>query len=41
MLCNICISAIPETMCTQYGYANDLDLLFSHKCRNEVEEVLY
>jgi len=37
---NICISDIPDTVSTQYGYADDLALLFFHKCWNEVEEVL-
>jgi len=37
---NIYISDIPDTVSTQYGYADDLDLLFSHKGWNEVEEVL-
>jgi len=40
MLFNIYISDIPDTVSTQYGYADDLALLFSHKCWNEVEEVL-
>ena len=37
---NIYISDIPHTVPTQYGYADDLALLFSDKCWNEVEEVL-
>jgi len=40
MLFNIWISDIPDNVSTQYGYADDLALLFSHKCGNEVEEVL-
>jgi len=40
MLLNIYISDIPNTVSTQYGYADDLALLFSHKCCSEVEEVL-
>jgi len=40
MLFNIYNSDIPNTMSTQYGDADDLALLFSHKCWNEVEEVL-
>jgi len=44
MLFNIYISDIPDTVSTQYGYADDLALLFddlfSHKCWSEVEEVL-
>jgi len=40
MLFNIYISDIPDTVSTQYGYADVLALLFSHKCWNEVEEVL-
>ena len=37
---NIHISDIPDTVSTQCGYADDLALLFSHKCWSEVEEVL-
>ena len=45
MLFNIYISDIPNTVSTQYGYADDLALLlfddlFSHKCWSEVDEVL-
>jgi len=40
MLFNIYISDIPETVSTQYSYAHDQALLFSHKCRNDVQEVL-
>jgi len=44
VLFNIYISDIPDTVSTQYGYADDLALLFvdlfSHKCWSEVEEVL-
>ena len=40
MLFTIYISDIPDTVSTQYGCADDLALLFSHKCWSEVEEVL-
>jgi len=40
MLFNIYISDIPDTVSTRYGYADDLALLFSHNCCNEVEEFL-
>ena len=40
MLFNIYISDIPDIVSTQYGYVDDLALLVSHKCWNEVEEVL-
>ena len=40
MLFNIYIRDIPDTVSTQYCYADDLALLFSHKCWNEVEKVL-
>ena len=40
MLFNIYTSDIPDTVSTQYGYADDLALLFSQKCWGEVEEVL-
>jgi len=40
MLFNIYISDIPNTVSTQYGCADDLALLFSYSCWNEVEEVL-
>jgi len=40
MLFNIYINDIPDTVSTQYGYADDPALLFSHKCWNEVEDVL-
>jgi len=40
MLFNIYISDIPDTGSTQYGYADDLALLFPHKCWSEVEDVL-
>jgi len=40
MLFNIYISDIPDTVSTRYGYADDLTLLFSHNCCNEVEEFL-
>ena len=39
-LFNIYISDIPDTLSTQYDYADDLALLFSHKRWNEVEEVV-
>ena len=39
MLFNIYISDIPDTVSTQYSYADDLALLFSHKGWNKVEEV--
>jgi len=40
MLFNIYISDIRDTVSTQRCYADDLALLFSHKCWSEVEEVL-
>jgi len=40
MLFNIYISDIPDTASTQCGCADDLALLFSHKCWSETEEVL-
>ena len=40
MFFKIYISDISDTVSIQYGYADDLALLFSHKCWNEVEEVL-
>ena len=44
VLFNIYTSDIPDTVSNQYGYADDLALLFvdlfSHKCWSEVEEVL-
>jgi len=40
MLFNIYISEIPDTVSIQYGYADDLALLFSHKCWSQVEDVL-
>ena len=40
MLFNIYNSDISDTVSAQYGYADDRVLLFSHKCWNEVEEVL-
>ena len=39
MLFTIYISDIPDTVSIQYSYADDLALLFSHKCSGEVEEV--
>ena len=40
MLFNIYIRDIADTVSTQYGYADDLAILFSHKCWSKVEEVL-
>jgi len=40
VLFNIYITDISETVSTQNGYADDLALLFSHKCWHEVEKVL-
>jgi len=40
VLFNIYISDIPDTVSIQYGYADYLALLFSHKCSGEVEEIL-
>ena len=40
VLFNIYITDISETVSSQYGYADDLALLFSHKCWHEVKEVL-
>jgi len=40
MLFNIYIRDIPDTVSTQHCYADDLALLFSHRCWNEVEKVL-
>ena len=37
---NIYISDIPTTISHQYGYADDMVLLYSHKCRPKVEETL-
>jgi len=37
VLFNIYTSDIPDTVSNQYGYADDLALLFSYKCWNEVE----
>ena len=40
MLFNIYISDTSDTVSTQYGYVDDLALLFSQKCWGEVEEIL-
>jgi len=40
MLFNIYIRDIPDTVSCQYGYADELALLFFNNCWNEVEAVL-
>ena len=40
ILFNIYISNIPTTVSHQYGYADDMALLYSHKCWPKVEETL-
>ena len=40
ILFNIYISDIPTTVSHQYGYADDMALLYSHKCWSKVEEML-
>ena len=40
VLFNIYISDIPTTLSHQYGYADDIALLYSHKCWPKVEETL-
>ena len=40
ILFNIYISDVPTTVSHQYGYADDMALLYSHKCRPKVEETL-
>ena len=40
ILFNIYISDIPTTVSHQYGYADDMALLYSHKCWSKVEEAL-
>ena len=40
ILLNIYISNIPTTVSHQYGYADDMALLYSHKCWLKLEETL-
>ena len=40
ILFNVYISDIPTTVSHQYGYADDMALLYSHKCWPKVEETL-